>query len=244
MYPHLTNAPITEALLDIHVEAGEDVSLARLGEFSEAVKDLFPEKRTISQFEAEIALDGDAQQSVSRNEAVGYICWNDEKTRAVQGRINGFSVNHVREKYTEWDDLRQEAYVLWEKYTQVVRPKSIARCALRYINRIEVDASTSIEQILKTRIEIAKTLPQQPIGFFLKAQLRFDRYTQAILTQAKAPHLTDATKMWIIFDIDVFSTMPYSVQDNSVWDQFAKLRELKNQCFFESLQPAIVEGYR
>ncbi len=243
MHPHLTNAPITEALLDIHVEPDADMTLARLDEFSLAVQDQFPEKRTIRTIEAEIAVDSDANKSVRRDEVIGYINWNEDKTRAVQGRVNGFSVNHVRDKYTQWNDLRDEAYALWQKYTLVAKPKSIVRCALRYINRIEVNTSVNIDKILKTRIEIAETLPRPPVGFLFRAQLHFDAHIQAILTQAKDPHLLDPSKMWIIFDIDVFSTKSCPVTDDSVWEELAHLRELKNRCFFESLQPTIVEGY-
>lgn len=244
VYPQLNQAPITEALLDIRVERSEAVSLERLQAFTQKVQAVFPEQRQIKTIEAHFPEPNTADVPVRRDEINGFIHWNTDKTRAVQARLDGFSVNHVREKYTQWAALRDEARGLWEEYLRIVAPKSMVRCALRYINRLEVSSATNIPDVLKTRIEIASTLPQQNAGFLFKTQIPFDENRQAIITQASAPNLIDSTKLFIIFDIDVFSNKALSIGDESVWEEFSILREIKNRCFFESLQEKTVEVYK
>ena len=45
-------------------------------------------------------------------------------------------------------------------------------------------------------------------------------------------------------DVDVFREYPFVPDSNELWDEFEALHELKNRCFFESLEPAMVERDR
>jgi len=244
VYPHLTNAPISEAVLDIIVEPEDELSLERLEIFGKQVRANFPDQGQIKTIEATFSEDSTIGAPLRRDEVNGYIYWNKDKTRAVQARRNGFAINHVRAQYTQWTDLKTEAVDLWNQYVAQIRPKSISRCALRYINRIDVSISANVGDILRTRIEVAPALPQQINGYFLKVQLPFLNDRHAIITQAAQENLQDASKMILILDIDTFARKSLPVMGASLWEEFEALRSIKNKCFFESLQPNVWEGYR
>jgi uncharacterized protein (TIGR04255 family) len=84
-YPYLAKAPITEAILDIRVDAGTGDSLAATQVFAEAVRVDFPEQKPVQVIDGSFEIVPDQPpKAQSRTSTLGQICWNNDKTRAVQ----------------------------------------------------------------------------------------------------------------------------------------------------------------
>ena len=49
--------------------------------------------------------------------------------------MDGFTFSRLK-PYETWENLRDEAYRLWQKYREITSPE-IIRVALRYINKLE-----------------------------------------------------------------------------------------------------------
>ena len=67
-----------------------------------------------------------------------------------------------------------------------------------------------------------------------------------IITQAPLPAPSDYSpllRMPILLDIDVFRDTDFSPEGPELWSEFKELREAKNRCFFESLQPETLRAY-
>jgi uncharacterized protein (TIGR04255 family) len=96
-FPHLARAPIREALLDIKVEPRLDFTADQLATFVDMVRTEFPSPQALRSLHTELDLTGEAPGlRSSPPQTFGTICWNESKTRAVQARVDGFSVNHVQ----------------------------------------------------------------------------------------------------------------------------------------------------
>lgn len=244
-FPHLERAPIREAVLDIKVDPREDITSEVLATFVEGVKNDFPERRPIQSFQAEFEVSSGAAGVRSiPPQLLGTICWNDAKTRAVQGRLDGFTVNHVQ-SYESWTVLRQQAWALWRQYVEIVKPTKVVRCALRYINRLELPVLVDMAANLQTRPEVAPELPQLVEDFFMRVVVPFSDSRKASITQASEPLLEpESTTRGLILDIDAFSTRSFDVGDDAIWQEFDELRTIKNRCFFKSVNETMWRAFQ
>ncbi len=244
-FPHLSRAPIREAVLDIKVEARPEFTVEGVAEFVEQVRSDFPDTGPIRTLHAEVDVRGEEADLRSKGPlTVGTICWNESKTRAVQGRIDGFTVNQVQ-SYESWDVLREQAYRLWGKYVAVALPIKVVRCALRYINRLEVPVLVDLGESFLTRPEVGAELPQLMEEYFMRVVVPFPEGRKVVVTQASELVTEDAASTrGLILDIDAFSTRTFDIGDDAIWKEFDELRAIKNICFFKSLKPATWEAYR
>ena len=244
-FPHLDKAPIREAVLDIKVEPRKDLTAEALAAFVDAVKADFPDATPIQTLQAEFDVRGEEPGVRSGPpQTLGTICWNESKTRAVQGRLNGFTVNHVQ-GYESWAVLRRQAQELWREYIKVAQPKRVIRCALRYINRLELPVLVDMSTSLLTRPEVGGELPQLVDEFFMRVVVPFPDGRKASLTQATESLAEEGAKTrGLILDIDAFSPKVFDIGDDAMWLEFDELRVLKNKCFFSSLKPSTWEAFR
>lgn len=240
-YPHLSRAPITEALLDIRAELPPDSTLQALESFSSRLGGAFPDVRPIQHLEAHLAMDGGL---TSRSPlALGNIHWNADRSRAVQARLDGFTVNHVK-SYASWEDMRDQARSLWEHYREVARPIKVVRCALRYLNRLQISAGVELGLQLRTRPEISPGLPQALDEYFMRVGVPFEGGRKAVITEATDRAADASESLDLILDIEAFAVRELDPGSEDLWSELERLREIKNECFFSSLEKGVWEAYR
>jgi len=235
-YPHLNRAPIVEAVLDVAIAPVLEWRDDAFAAFSAAAQDEFPDAQPIMQFQAELTVDGTGAAAHSAaHEKLGYIYWNRDKTRAVQVRANGFSVNQVR-SYQDWDALLAHAKAWWPRYLQSVGASRIARCGIRFINQFEITPGEDLSLTLRTRPELSSGLPQELDEYFQRMVVPFPGGARAAITQVIPPLDELSQKRMFVLDIDVSVAADMPASSDAMWSTFADLREIKNRCFFESLQ--------
>jgi uncharacterized protein (TIGR04255 family) len=148
-YPHLSRAPIAEALLDFRVEHRAGVSLGDIAAFGESIQTTFPDARTIRAQQFEVTFSDASPVGRSASNEIGKIYWNREASRAAQatlqsedGQPGGFTVNWTRD-YQDFDSLVEMARPLWQAYCEYIHPLQATRCALRYVNKIGCGSFTT-----------------------------------------------------------------------------------------------------
>lgn len=241
-HPHLDRAPITEAILDIKVESSANVEATEA--FAKKVVGSHPEASPLFAVEAFVQVTpGQSGMAGSQSSPVGRICWNAAKTRAVQARINGFTVNHVK-RYESWEVLRAEGRRFWDEYVQIVNPKKVTRLALRYINRLTLPEGEDLAQYMLTRPEIGPSLPGGMRTFFMRLEVPFTPNRMAVITQTVVPREAPAHERGLILDIDAVAAKEFEPGDPEIWDELDQLRDIKNRCFFGSLQDQTWRRYQ
>ena len=230
-YPHLRRAPITEAILDINV--APSVNVEATSEFARRVAATHPQVLPLKT--TMVLVSADAKQTPLAHSIVGQICWNEGKTRAVQARINGFTVNHVR-NYQSWESLRDEAHPLWDEYISVMRPAKVCGLGLRYINRIAVPPFGEFGQYVNTHPQVGPGLPQNVRNFFMRVELPFSAKHTAFLSQTIIPPDLDTAEPGLILDIHAVSSQEFDPGSPQIWNELDQLREIKNACFFGSVK--------
>lgn len=245
MFETFPNAPIAEAILDIRASLPEDVSLDRLKKFQEDIADRFPiveEKRFIK---TGFQLRKDEPEFLISEKGIeGFFFRSDRENKIIQFRLNGFTFNKLK-LYENWDAFFSEGRALWEKYNQVAKPLKVERIALRYINRILAPLPIKdFSEYILTNPQIAPNLPQALSHFLLRIIINSDdSYLTAIVTETFEEPTKDK-KLPIILDIDAYKQKEYAPDSQDIWDDFGKIREFKNQIFFNSLTEKAKELFR
>lgn len=245
---HFPNAPITEAVLDLRVQLGENTAFEALDEFAEAVAKAYPEKKIRSNLEARLQFNKEAHDLRAEGVATkdGYLLSSNDGRQVVQGRLSGFTFSRLK-PYQDWGTMRDEARRLWSIYCSFAVPKTVTRIALRYINRVEIptDQFLDFKDYFLTAPEIAPGVSQGLVNFFMRLVVPDEQKRGiAIITETVDEKHDDPSVYPLIFDIDVFQTGSFQPDSDKVWDVLEQLRDLKNDIFTKSFTDKAKELFR
>lgn len=250
MYPRLSKAPIAEALIDLRVEAA--FSLDDLASFSSLIHPEFPDVHDISVSHHTVAFG--AQGSVeaappSPPQVIGRIHWNRDRTVAVQATFRGensgpggFTINWTQD-YTTFDDLLNLAKGLWPSFCSTLHPNRIIRCALRYINKVDIQSGLAVNRVLATAPCVGGEIPQLIDDFFLRAVVPLENSRRVVVTQSLG-QAGDFPMRKLFLDIDAISEKVIDPSSIDLWNELFELRKIKNNIFFRSFTAETLEGFK
>lgn len=234
-YRHLRNAPIKEALIDIHVTPPDSLRPDDLEVTHPNFAEQYPEKKQLAQgrFGVRIA-EGVPEATSFEHDLLGYRFANQDGTRIAQFRTNGFTFSHL-EPYEDWDALRREAEEMWAYYLKAACPTEVVRVGARYINMMRFPIT---EQGLTEFLESPPKIPPGQSGSiknFLNRIVTYDDQLGAteIVTQGLEAYEDDCAP--VVLDIDVFVNARFDADKGDFWDRMTDLRAAKNRIFFGSI---------
>ena len=235
-YTVFPNAPITEAILDIGVILPKGTEISTLKDLQEPIATRFPKIEEIRFLKGgvNVSEDKEIQALPSTSGIHGFRFRSSNQTKVVQSRLDGFTFNKLR-PYENWEEFCIEARDLWNLYVPLAKPTKVVRIALRYVNRIEVPLPLNdFDEYLLTNPHVAPGLPQSLSKFFMRLEIPHQNIDSvAIITQMTAEQ-SQTDLLPLILDIDVITQADFSVDGEEIWEQFSKLRILKNDIFFSS----------
>jgi uncharacterized protein (TIGR04255 family) len=246
-FPHLTKAPILEAVIDIQIKALSEESLEILKNAHDKIKEDYPKinQRKSRQVKIEMAMD--IQQPVELKELVeGYMFTSADGKNVLLFRRNGFTLSRVKNYYT-FDSLLEEAIKQWGIYKATVGDITISRVAVRYINQIQVPFPLIDDTDYLKVTPKPKTKPSQSklIRSFMNQINSLDTKSGAnvnmVMFMQEPP--ANATETNVIIDIDVYRLVSDLKDDQSMWNIIRSFREVKNRLFYDSIGKAIIEKY-
>ena len=241
------NAPITEAILDIKAKLPDRVGLNIFDEFQENIKDRFKDRKTKHSFEAVLKFSPGKDESspiTPKNRIEGYLFESKSEKKIVQARLDGFTFNKLR-PYEDWNKFHSEARELWELYNKVVKPISVDRIALRYINRIEIPLPfDDFSEYILTNPQIAPGLPQALSHFLMRIEIPNDEIGAIAIITLTIKKPTETQKLPLIFDIDAIKAASYTDKKPDMWNDFSLLRHFKNEIFFNSITEKTKELFK
>lgn len=242
-YPILKNAPITEALIDIRVKLPSKFEAEKIRSIYDSIKTLYPEEQEqkVSEVKLEPKAGGLVKSSGAKIHGYRYI--SSDKKQILQTRLDGFTFSRLH-PYIKWEDLRDEAFKLWELYKDITSPESITRVAVRYINNLNIPMPIrDFEDYLTAPPIVPSELPQRISSFLTRFVIPDPSIgANAIITQALEQLDTDTAP--IILDIDVFKFQPKGIEEKDAWETIEKLRHFKNKVFFNSITDSLKETYK
>ena len=231
---HYSKAPIIEAVIDIQVTMPSAFVFADLSDLADILKDKFPIRNKIESFQLQLDADigdGKSAKTSSMHEEIGIRLGDNANTRVLQLKKIGFTYSHLH-PYTDWDRFSNEAKKYWELFIQHYKPEKVTRCAVRYINRIDIPkAPIEIKEYLNIYPQTPNSISQTITGMHMQLQMPQDDIgSMAIINEAIIePVITNGIS--VVVDIDVFKNL--AIVPINAWDTLEQLRNRKNALFEE-----------
>lgn len=240
-YPHLNNAPIREALFDIHVKMPEDMTIEKIEGFGQLIKDDYPQ--VSKRWSANVKIKPGSPPERAEQEQIGYVFISEDNKQVLQIRLDGFTFSRLR-PYETWEKLRDEAKRLWKLFVDSLKPISIERVACRFINELSLEMPTKLDDYITSLPSRIKGVPDLLESFLTRVTMPNEELSaKAIITQA-LDRVDQEGKGILILDINVFKEGPFAVDRDDAWDTLESFHEYKNQIFFGSITEQTVEKYK
>jgi uncharacterized protein (TIGR04255 family) len=235
----LAKPPIKEAVLEILFNYPHTVNPNFLKEYGKLIARDYPSRENL------ITITGDISKNnakISRNN-IGYAYFSDNKKTSIQTRMNGFSFSQTNESYTSWENFKPIAFKELKAFVDFLKPESIYRLSLRFINEIKVPP----QEDLKNYINILPNIDNfdLPIrGFVTRVEVeKPDISAIAIVSQLLSPPFDPTVNIYFDIDVIVKRDPPAEIDFEDLSVRFEKLRDFKNDIFFSSLTEKTINSY-
>jgi uncharacterized protein (TIGR04255 family) len=242
---HLEHAPVTEALIDIHVKPQSEITFDTLRAAVAGLDFGYFEKGTISRSRIEFNLMPDADVPESHSTPIGLRFHSADDKYVAQFRVSGFTLSRMR-PYENWESLAEESKRLWKVYCASVAPSRVTRLATRFINDLQLPLTpgASYQDYLIKLVDVPDEVPQAVGNFFQRFEL-YDRERDArvnLIVALEGP--SSGEHVPVILDINAFKRLDCDTATSQIWGILDRLRDLKNETFFGCLTENAVELYQ
>jgi uncharacterized protein (TIGR04255 family) len=238
----LRQAPIHEALIDVQFAPPREVdfeSVARelMGKRAGTIVDLW-EGLVEVHFEPK-----EQPKARSRSGFVGKRVEFTDSRQVLQLRPGGFTFSQLPQ-YESWERMRSCAEGFWSEFYERVKPETIKRTAVRYINRLSLPLPINdFDEYFVVGPRVPDSLPQTVTGYLARIATPKGDDTM-VVTQSIQGTDPEKNALTFLFDIDVFCQLEYPAADTeTLWSTLERQRALKNDVFFEYLTEKTVEMY-
>jgi len=247
-YPHLTNAPVAEALVEIRVRLSRPIVQADFDAFRNRLKDQFPKAQSI-RFVAshmQFGSDEEVKNDVSTS-LIGVRLDDHEGCWVIQAKSDGLAVSRLP-PYESWDGLVAQLRALWPVYVEAFEPATVLRLGVRYINRVPLPDTEKVDldSVLTAGPKIPPSLPQDLTQFVTRVvfPLAADGIVLTVLQALEpAPGDVGGRRAHVVLDIDAACEQAMSPTSPDMWGRLDSLRGAKNMAFFGSLTEPTWKGF-
>lgn len=242
MYPHLNNAPIVEAVIDLRVS---DVPVATRA--LQIDLDGYSAPQELRGLEIGVGFEEDGISRQERSHINGYRYSDPAHGYLVQFRRDGYTTSKLA-PYDRWETFEAEARRHWALYkrTAEVDATKVTRIAVRYVNKLLVPNEHGV--VLEKYFKNAPDTPDETFPhiehFFSRMVIPLNEGVRAILIETSEETRVDEDrpKLPLVLDIDVFKDVSESdVDDELIWSTLGQMREHKNRLFFAVMSDDALE---
>lgn len=238
-----SNAPITEALIDIFAALPAGASLDQLRAMHIGIKDAYPETlaRRSSQARFEFSAGAVQSQTLSLAED-GFFFKSPDKRDVLQFRMDGFTVNRLA-PYRGFEEMQQRAAKYWQVYCDGIAPESVVAVGVRYINRIAVPVGLNVSRYFS----VAPQLPESFVHMesFSSSTTFVDPSSGAVAEVVLARDPTagpTASGVGCVLEIGAQQQIGRLAPQDELDAVLASLRSVKNRVFFGCLTDECVRA--
>jgi uncharacterized protein (TIGR04255 family) len=238
-YPYLSNAPIREALIELKFNKINEDFISKLGDLDkELLKDF-------DRDENQITITGTLGQpkASQETEIIGKRYFNDKNHTVLQLGDSSFITNKTK-PYNDFNDLVTFSGKYWDIYSRKAGINSINRIGLRYINSITAEIQGELNTIFKKPPTLTTDIDIAVNGLFSRHTFKTsDGYDCAIIITLSPNKENKGTEFLV--DIDVSRSEVTKIDNwSDLKIRLSRMREIKNQIFFNCLTEEKIEEYK
>ena len=246
-YPHLNNAPIAEAVIELRVRMSRPIPDASFEVFRVRLKDRFPRAQSIRFVASHLQFDDENQVKNDVSSTLFGVRLDDaEGTWVVQAKSDGLAISRLP-PYESWESLIATAREVWPIYVEVFDPEAVLRLGARYINRVPLEAeNVDLDAVLTAAPKIPPDLPQSLLQFVTRVVLPMggDGITVTILQLLEPASSEGSRRAHVVLDIDAAYEQAITPKSPEMWGLLEGLRNAKNMAFFGSLTELTLRGFQ
>ncbi|HPE81914.1 MAG TPA: TIGR04255 family protein, partial [Gammaproteobacteria bacterium] len=148
------------------------------------------------------------------------------------------------EPYQTWEEMVEEAKELWNNTQDIFGGREVVRIATRFINLMRIPLPiTNFDDYLTAGPKVPEKLPQGISSFITRIVIQNPEIdAAAFVTQALES--TDQLHAPITLDIDVVKQINSTISEMKIWETMERLRDFKNDVFFESITERTAELFQ
>ncbi len=248
-FGHLEHAPIVEAVIEIksppQVPWDEDTIPDEVGKLLPGYQllDSRSEYSQLVNFEDNVPIP----ESMEKVGWKGVRYRSDDESYIAAFNRDGFVFSRVG-SYETWEKFSAEASRVWKVHKSLARPSDVNRIGLRFINRIRLPGGeVELDDYMYDGPKPPRDLNFLISGFLHKNILSVPGHAYLInIVRASSPSPSTGGDVdyAIILDIDVYLQETFEVDDNRIQGHLEDMRILKNEVFWSSIPPALLESLR
>ena len=238
-FPHLSKAPIVEAVLDIHAvpsvkwdETGLQNDLKqRLPDFSKV--------EVLREARYQLIAEKPNNPVVEDFGCVGFKLHSSDNLHIVQFNKGSFVFSRLK-PYEDWERFSREALRLWAIYCELLKPSEVRRIGLRFINRIVVKQSKiELSDYYRYPPEPLKELNWPLTGYLHHDVLQVPETSYSVNSIKTVQNVPG--EIGVLLDIDVFMQNHFEYNELRIIECLEEMRWVKNKIFFGSLTEKIIQ---
>jgi len=247
-FPHLSNAPIVEAVIEIRARAEAPWDEPAILDHLKTQLPEYPSVLSQREFRHELKVGpGEPAQSKVQDLGLkGFRLESSDRRQIAQFNRDSFVLSRLS-PYEGWDQFSEESVRLWEMYSGLAKPSEIQRLGLRFINRIAlIPQHDTLDYYL-----VAPPQTSAELGFPFVAFLHRDSfavpghpYIVNIVKTIQPQQAPGSAGPALIFDIDVVSDQSFQLEESGLEQRANEMRWLKNKFFFGNITPRVLETFR
>lgn len=245
-FPHLSDAPIVEAVIDIQaiVEVPWEEASIRARLEPELAGYDFLDSQKVFHHEVKYSPGQHPEIRLQDLGLKGLRFRSSDQHYIAQFNRNGFVLSRLK-PYESWEKLTREAMRLWTLFLKVSHANELRRLGVRFINRIVLPRhELRFEDYIKPAPEPPRELDLPFLAFVHHDTLAVPGYPYAInVIRTIQPGTTDSEESALLLDIDVFTLTGVQPLMENVQKNLTEMRWLKNKTFFGSLTTQALNKY-
>jgi len=241
-FPHLSKAPIVEAVIEIRVVPSAKWDESSLqSELKRHLPD-YPKVETMRQKSFQLPIRKQNNPIFEDLGCVGFKVHSIDNLHIAQFNKEAFVFSRLK-PYEDWEQLSGEALRLGAIYYELLKPKEVIRVGLRFINRIAIK---------QEKVEFADyykypPAPLKELDWTLTGYLHHD--VMQVPGTAYRVNLIKTVQnvpgeIGLILDIDVFTQNPFEYNEPRIKECLEKMRWVKNKIFFSSMTEKVLEDLK
>lgn len=242
----LARAPIHEAVVDLRIVRNPAIDAHMLEPVTRELRSRYPQVQARHSMHAQVTARGGRPEVQAEDRGFhGLFLENENRTRVLQLRVDGFTLSQLGE-YTTADELFAEALPMWALYAHAVNVNTVARVALRYINKLALPYRPGEEfsRFLTAAPPMPPEAPQEVAEFLTRSVVPIETPSESVAIVTQRLELYAASPAPFTLDIDVFKSGEFSIAQEGLMLLLQELRRVKNQLFFAFLTDEALEPCR
>lgn len=214
------NPPLIEALCEFHFAPETPQKFDSIIQLlSQRIQAHFPKRLQLQLQASQIDVGASGMAEITKQILPLVRFQSTHGQVLIQVGQNLLTVNHLR-PYTSWENFLPSIEVGLHAYREVVKPATILRIALRYINRIEIPGNRiQLEEYLELRPFIGQTVLQDLAAFTLGIQIPHEDGRDMLSIQLASTDSGSLDTVAILLDLTYYLTRTedFSLDTVSEW---------------------------